>query len=133
MAIKRDAADKWFSDCIRHAAGYQCQACHKGFTGLVQGYEACHVWGRANKSTRWCTDNCVALCGGCHRKYTEHPLAFHAFLVELWGEGHLELLNEKRNQILKTNKQTRKEIAKHYREEFRRMEKTGLTDLVSWN
>ena len=61
--IKRDSADKWFSDCIRHAAGYQCEHCHKGFGGLVQGLE----------------------------------------------------------------------IAKHYRQEFRRMVLENSTDLVSYN
>jgi hypothetical protein len=133
MAIKRDQADKWFSDCIRHRADYQCEHCHKGFTGLVQGFECCHIYGRANKSTRWSADNAVALCGGCHRAFTEHPIAFHDWLLVHHGGGHMDLLREKRNSILKTNKILRKEISKHYRDEFRRMGENGTTDLVSYN
>ena len=133
MAIKRDSSDKWFSDCIRHRANYSCECCGKSFNGLVQGFEACHIFGRANKSTRWCADNAVALCGGCHRRFTEHPLDFHDWLASHLGAGHMDLLREKRNQILKSNRTLRLEIAKHYREEFRRMEKEGANDLVSWN
>ena len=132
MAIKRDAADKWFSDCIRLRAGFQCECCHKGFPGLVQGFECCHIYGRANKSTRWDAGNAVALCGGCHRRFSEHPLEFNYWLVKYLGVGHLELLRERRNQILKTNKQLRMDIARHYREEFRRMERECSTDLVSY-
>jgi hypothetical protein len=132
MAIKRDQADKWFSDCIRHRAGYQCESCHKGFAGLVQGFECCHIYGRANKSTRWATGNAVALCGGCHRRYTEHPLEFNDFLEGYLGSGHLDLLRERKNQIFKTNKVIRKEISAHYRAEFRRMVASGDTDLVDY-
>lgn len=132
-AIKRDQADKWFSDCVRWRDGYSCRHCHKHFMGLVQGFECCHIYGRANKSTRWCADNAVALCGGCHRHFTENPLEFHAWLLKELGEGFLELLREKRNTILKTNKQLRKEISTHYREEYRRMVETDSVDLVSYN
>ena len=131
--IKRDSSDKWFSDCVRHAAGYECQHCHKQFSGLVQGYESCHIYGRSNKSTRWSTDNAVALCGGCHRHFTENPVCFTTFCTTLLGGGHMELLREKKNGILKTNRALRLEIAKHYREEFRRMTEHGSTDLVSYN
>tara|TARA_R110000803_G_scaffold13278_2_gene37568 strand:+ start:1262 stop:1663 length:402 start_codon:yes stop_codon:yes gene_type:complete len=133
MGIKRDSSDKWFSDAVRHRANYCCEHCHKGFEGLVQGFECCHIYGRANKSTRWSADNAVALCGGCHRHFTEHPLAFYDFLLEHLGQGHLDLLREKKNSILKTNRTLRLEIAKHYRSEFRRMGEERATDLVSWN
>jgi len=130
--IKRDSSDKWFSDCIRHRAGYMCEHCGKGFTGLEQGFECCHIWGRANKSTRWCADNCVAMCSGCHRTFTEHPLAFHAWLLEYLGQGHLDLLAEKKRQIFKTTHAVRMEIAAHYRVEFRRMVDMNTTDLISY-
>ena len=132
MAIKRDASDKWFSDCVRHAAGYQCEHCHKPFPGLVQGFECCHIYGRKNKSTRWCADNAVGLCGGCHRYFTENPVAFTNWLTECRGEGAMELLREKANMVFKTNKAIRKEISAHYRAEFRRMERDKVRDLVSY-
>ena len=131
-AIKRDAADKWFSDCIRHRAGYQCESCGKVFSGLVQGFECCHIYGRANKSTRWDTDNAVGLCGGCHRHYTEHPLDFSHWLGKYLGNGHLDLLREKKNTLFKTNAIIRKGIAKHYRGEYRRMLANNTFDLVNY-
>ena len=131
--IKRDSADKWFSDCIRHAAGYQCEHCHKNFEGLVQGLEASHIYGRANKSTRWCVENCVSMCSGCHRAFTEHPIAFNDWLLAEFGAGRLDILREKKRAIFKTTKPIRLEIAKHYREEYRRMVRENSTDLVSYN
>ena len=134
MAIKRSAADKWFSDAIRHAAGYQCEHCQKSFPTLVQGFEACHIYSRRNRNTRWCVENCVALCGGCHRLMTENPIMFSDFLLSEYGSGRLEILREKHNQPkLVTNKIIEAQISKHYREEFRRMTSFGTTDLVSWH
>lgn len=130
--IKRDSADKYFSDCIRHRARYRCEYCGKPFTGLVQGFECAHIYGRANKSVRWSADNAVALCSHHHRHFTENPLDFQHWLSTHLGEGHLDLLREKKNQIFKTTKAIRLEIAKHYREEFRRMESENTTDLVSY-
>ena len=131
--IRRDAADKWFSDCIRHRAQYRCECCGRSFEGLVQGYENAHIFGRANKSTRWCADNAVALCSACHRRFTEHPLEFHDFLMRHLGAGHLDMLREKKNQIFKTTAAIRKEIAKHYRDEFRRMTTELDHSLISYN
>ena len=131
--IKRDSADKWFSDCIRHAADHQCEHCHRDFGGLVQGLECCHIVGRANKSTRWCVENCCCLCSGCHRKFTENPLDFNDWLLAEYGQGRLEILREKKRAIFKTTKPIRLEIAKHYREEYRRMVRENSTDLVSFN
>ena len=131
--IKRDSADKWFSDCIRHASKYQCEHCHRGFDGLVQGLECCHIVGRANKSTRWSVENCCSLCSGCHRKFTENPLDFNDWLLSEYGEGRLEILKEKKRAIFKTTRPIRLEIAKHYREEFRRMLRENSTDLISYH
>lgn len=130
--IKVYAADDWFSKAIRHRAGYKCEHCLRGFEGLVQGFECAHIWGRANRSTRWDIGNAVALCSHCHRFFTENPMAFHAWLSKHLGEGHLELLNERRRAILKTNTKVRAEIAKHYRDEYRRMTREGTIDLVGF-
>ena len=134
MAIKRSAADKWFSDCIRHSANYQCEHCFKKFTGLVQGFECCHIYSRRNRNTRWCKENVVALCGGCHRSMTENPITFAAWLRSEYGDGRLQILLDKYNQPkLITTKKTEAAVSLHYREEFRRMTSAGTTDLVSWH
>ena len=130
--IKRDAADKWFSDCIRHRAGYACEHCHKQFLGLEQGFECCHIYGRANKSTRWYPGNCVALCSGCHRRFTEHPMDFTSWVYRHFGHGHVDLLFEKRREIFKTTKSVRTDISRHYRNEFRHMVKENSRDLVGY-
>ena len=129
MGIKRDSSDKWFSDCIRHRANYHCEHCGKYFSGLEQGFHCAHIYGRANKSTRWDVDNAVGLCAHCHRTFSEHPIDFHNWLQEKIGQGMLDLLREKKNTPMKTTKALRLEIAKHYRDQFRAMVDGGHTNL----
>ena len=50
MPIKRDAADKWFSDVVRQKAGFQCEHCGKQDGRM----ECAHIWGRAAKSAITC-------------------------------------------------------------------------------
>ena len=129
MAIKRDAADKWFSDVVRKKAGHVCEHCNK-----VEGRMECaHIYGRAAKSVRWSMDNAVCLCHYCHMKFTANPLEFTAWLEETLGQGHMEMLREKWQVLMKTNKQLRKEIAKHYREEFKKMDVDEKYQPISYN
>ena len=129
MAIKRDAADKWFSDVVRKKAGHVCESCNK-----VEGRMECaHIYGRAAKSVRWSLDNAVCLCHYCHMRFTANPLEFTKWLEETLGEGHMEMLREKWQVLMKTNKQLRKEIAKHYREEFKKMDEDENYEPVSYN
>ena len=134
MGIKRDAADAAFSDALRYSRGYTCECCGiqggKRNSGLV-AIETAHIHSRRHKSIRWDTLNALALCGGCHRKMTENPLDWVAFLEGYVGEGYLDILREKRNTIFKTNKTMRACIAKHYRQELKLME-AGPHDLVSY-
>ena len=125
--VRRDACDNWFSKCVRHRDGHTCQKCGKG------GTDAAHIYGRAKKSTRWSMDNAVTLCSYCHRYFTAHPIDFHDFLRSLYGDGHLEILREKANAILKTNKILRKEISDHYRGELKKAEANPLYNIVSYN
>ena len=53
---------------------------------------------------------------------TENPTTFVKWLSQYFGESHLEILQEKSNGILKANAQVRKDVAKHYREEYKKME-----------
>lgn len=118
MAIKRDAADKWFSDVVRSKANYTCEHCRKTDSRM----ECAHIYGRRLKSVRWSLDNAVCLCHWCHRNFTENPVQFSDWLSQYFGEGHMDILREKKNGILKANDQIKKEIAKHYREEYKKME-----------
>jgi hypothetical protein len=103
--MKRDAADKWFSDVVRAKAAYTCENCHQ--KGRM---ECCHIFGRAAKS-----------------------LEFTNWLETYLGKGHLEILREKWNVKMQTNKALRLEISKHYREEFKKMERDELYQPISYN
>jgi hypothetical protein len=118
MAIKRCPADTAFSNAVRMSKGYQCEHCHKSDGKM----ECAHIYGRRYKSVRWDTMNALCLCHSCHRYFTENPVAFTRWLEETAGQGFLDILNEKRNEIFKTTKAVRAEIAKHYREQIKLME-----------
>lgn len=127
MSIRRDQADIWFSKVVR-ARDQWCMSC-----GKTESLQAMHIVGRRNKAVRWSLDNAVTGCAGCHRYYTENPLAFHDWLRTLLGDGHLEILREKAREIMKTNKQVRAEISKHYREEFKKIERNEDYAVISYN
>lgn len=118
MAIKRCPADTAFSNAVRLSKGHQCEHCHRGDGRM----ECAHIFGRRFKSVRWDTMNALCLCHACHRYFTENPVAFTRWLEETVGQGYLDILNEKRNQIFKTTKAIRAEVAKHYREQIKLME-----------
>ena len=127
MPIKRDAADIAFSKAIRKRDG-SCMVC-----GREDTLESCHIYGRRNKVVRWSADNAFAMCHYHHRVMTENPLEMSRLCYQLFGDGHMEILREKSQGIMKTNKLLRAEIAKHYREELKKMEDDPEYQLVSWN
>jgi len=131
-AIKRDSADRYFSEVVRKKAG-KCEHCQK--EGRL---EAAHIFTRSRKSIRWSLLNCIALCHHCHRMFTGEPVKFTRWLEnELLGPVALEILQERSNELVKTNAAYRKEVAAHYRSELKKMEeaeKEGATyDPISWN
>jgi len=127
MAIKRCPADIAFSTAIRLAKNYTCEHCWRsdGHT------EAAHIYGRANKAVRWDTMNILCLCHTCHRNFTANPLDFDTWVRRYLGQGHLDILNEKRRRIQKTTVAYRKEVAKHYRKQIKLLE-AGGHELVSF-
>ncbi|MDA8620254.1 hypothetical protein N9L28_05755 [Luminiphilus sp.] len=78
-------------------------------------------------------DNAVTLCRYHHRWFTANPVAFTDWLTKALGHGHMDLLREKANAILKTNKVLRKEISDHYRAELRKAEADLSYEIVSYN
>jgi hypothetical protein len=127
MAIKRDSADIWFSKAVRARDG---KCLH---TGRTDALECCHVYGRRAKILRWSLDNAVTLTHSSHRFFTENPVAFADFLEQTLGEGHMAILREKARGHMKTNDSLRREIAKHYREELKKLENDPTYSMVSWN
>lgn len=127
MSIKRCPADAAFSNAIRLNRHHTCEHCGKSDGRM----ECAHIYGRRYKSVRWDTLNALCLCHHCHRTFTENPVDFTKWLQGYVGQGYLDILNEKRNQIFKTTEAARKEIAKHYREQVKLLE-AGPHDLVSY-
>lgn len=129
MGIKREACDKWFSDVVRKKADFICESCGRNDIGM----DCAHIHGRRAKSVRWSLDNAVCLCRVCHMNYTSNPVDFTRWLEDYLGTAHLDILNEKKNVLLKTNKQLRREIAKHYRDEFKKMQEDPDYQPISYN
>ena len=129
MPIKRDAADKWFSDVVRQKAGYQCEHCGKQDGRM----ECAHIYGRAAKSVRWSIDNAMCLCHYCHKVFTANPFEFTGFCMDKYGAGHMEMLREKWNVLMPTTKKLRAEIAKHYRQEHAKMLQDEDYEPISYN
>tara|TARA_R100001591_G_scaffold59051_2_gene68896 strand:+ start:406 stop:789 length:384 start_codon:yes stop_codon:yes gene_type:complete len=127
MAVKRDAADIWFSKAVRARDG---KCLH---TGRTDALECAHIYGRRAKILRWSLDNAVSLTHASHRYFTENPVAFHDWLEQTLGEGHMAILREKARGHMKTNAQLRREIAKHYREELKKLEENPDYKLISFN
>ena len=127
VAVKRDACDSWFSKSVRHRDQHRCQFC------FGEGTDCAHIYGRAKKSVRWSMDNAVTLCRYHHRWFTANPVAFADWLTKLYGHGHMDILREKANATLKTNKLLRKEISNHYRTELRKAEADLAYAIVSYN
>lgn len=127
MAIKRTNADIWCSKAVRLRDG-ACVRC-----GNTETNQAMHIYGRRNKVVRYSLDNLLTGCYTCHRLFTESPIMFADFCNSYLGEGHMEILREKSRGIMKDNKATRDEIAKHYREEIKLKEQNPEYVMVSYN
>ena len=135
MAIKRTPADKAFSDCVREAHDYTCQSCGKNNRHNPQACHLSHFYGRRGRSTRWYKDNGFCLCAGCHNYLGEHPLEHSIFVREILGEGCLDILIERAFTPMKVTKDEEKEIAKHYREQLKKIleaRKNGVVGFIDF-
>ena len=65
------------------------------------------------------------MCWGCHQKLGSNPHDHREFVMNKLGQGRYEKLLVLRNDnsIGKCVKKQEKQISKHYREEFRAMER----------
>ena len=84
--------------------------------------ENSHFYGRRHRGLRWEPLNCTCLCHTCHMAFTEDPMSHVQWFTQRSGEGVMEILRDKRNAIYKLAKGEEKEIAKHYREEIKRIQ-----------
>lgn len=137
MAVKRTTADAHFSDCVRIRNDYTCEHCGIYVTEHERANCHCaHIIGRKHKSTRHDPDNALCLCGSCHAVFTDDPVLFVRWLDSYIGHGLYEILQEKKNRIMKSYKGEEKDKAKHYLEEKKRMLKlraNGFTGRIDFD
>ena len=121
-AIKRTPADAAFSNCIRERANWTCERCGTYYPeGNRNGIECSHHHSRGNWSIRFDPMNAECLCTGCH--FLEGGTQQRREAVMTNAEQDL-LFEKMRDTFLGRESRKTKgkgEIAKHYREEFKKM------------
>jgi len=132
-AIKRTPADKAFSDCIRSAAEWSCERCHTFYPeGGRMGLHCSHYHGRGKWGIRFCVENAESLCYGCHQYLGAHPYLHTDHKMNIHGQAAMDILREKANDtsLGRMAKREVKFIAKHYREEFKRIHQLRLDGVI---
>jgi len=136
--IKRIQADVEFSRCIRAANGYRCFRCGAQHDKSSSGLHCSHNFSRRHRTIRWCKENALPLCYSCHEWFGGNPADSGIWLELVVGSGVIDTLREKMNMKLKVSKSEESEIARHYRNELKKIqekleagEKTPI-DFSSW-
>ena len=138
MTVKSKPADTAFSKCVREAANWCCERCNTQYEKGAQGLHCSHIYSRRHRTIRWSSLNVQALCFACHQWFGGNPADSGLWVREWLGEGATELLQEKRDSKVKVSKLEEKDIAKHYREQFKILEAkraegaTGKLEFESW-
>lgn len=136
--MKISPADSSFSKCVRAANDYTCYRCGKVLDKSSTGLHCSHNFTRSHRTIRWCKENALPLCYSCHSWFGGNPLDSGIWLEKELGSGVVEMLREKKNAKVKVTKLEEKEIAKHYREQLKIIEKkraegqTGYIDFISY-
>lgn len=120
--MKHSPADAAFSKCVRERNDWICERCGKQYEKGSMGLHCSHIYSRRHRTIRWAGDNAQALCFSCHQWYGGNPADSGLWLQDLLGEGHIAILREKRDSMVKVPKTEEKDIAKHYREQLRILE-----------
>lgn len=139
MKIKRSPSDMYFSNIVRHRAGWKCEICGKDFSENKRGLQCSHLIGRGNMAVRWDFDNAAALCGivapwgltGCHKKVTEDPV-FHVefFIKKIGKERYDALVFRSKNETMKSQHLTEKDIRVGLKMEWKRIEKESKNKIL---
>ena len=129
--IKRNNADKHFSDSVRKRAEWKCQRCEKDYTDRPQGLQCSHYISRGHWSVRYDPKNALSLCAYCHNYLEGFPTAHTQLWREIHGGIHgrdetdasLNALLQReacnsRAQYARNNKEA---IAAHYKAESERL------------
>lgn len=127
--MKRTAADKWFSDCVRISADYVCEACGIDLNHDRGQADCSHFDSRAFSSCRYRPSNAFCHCKPCHKKlggdfHSSGNLAeFTRHFLTRETMEELELIGILSAYPFYDHQKHLKAISKHFRDECRRMEK----------
>tara|TARA_R110001599_G_scaffold19930_2_gene75968 strand:+ start:5267 stop:5692 length:426 start_codon:yes stop_codon:yes gene_type:complete len=134
MRIKRTAADHWFSRCVRLRSDFYCQGCGAKYEENSKGLHCSHYFSRAKKGIRYDALNAFSHCYGCHQKFGSNPDYFYRHYIDTYGEGALELIREKVEDIMlgKRMIKEQKQVAKHYKAEAARLENDRAAGIAGW-
>ena len=103
-----------------------CISCDKPLDGGANTFDAGHYRSVGSAPhMRFVEDNCHGQCKHCNNWLSGNHVEYRKRLLDRIGERQLELL-ESDNTLRKYTKEGLEEIAKHYREETRRLEKESL-------
>jgi len=106
--------------------GKPCISCDKPLDGGANTFDAGHYRSVGSAPhMRFVEDNCHGQCKHCNNWLSGNHVEYRKRLLDRIGERQLELL-ESDNTLRKYTKEGLEEIAKHYREETRRLEKESL-------
>ena len=83
-------ADRLFSLIIRSEGS--CRSCGERDYSKLQ---CAHIIRRTYSATRTDEANAMPLCWSCHRRFTDDPFAWVAFVLSLIGEDEYERLDRK--------------------------------------
>jgi len=136
--VRISKADTWFSKCVREANNWTCEKSGVMFERGSMGLHCSHIFSRRHRTLRWCKDNAQALSFNAHQWFGGNPADSGAWITELLGEGHMDMLREKRDSGVKVSKLEEKEIAAHYKQEHEKLMQrrlageTGKLDFESY-
>lgn len=128
MALKVTTADKWFSKCVRIRTNWKCQKCGVVLEHDPQYLHCSHFISRSKLTTRYHPLNALAHCYKCHEKLgggrwgggNVADFAYHYELI--MGSKNREYMRRLAQYSFNFHDGYLKEIAKHYRLEFKRMD-----------
>lgn len=122
--MKRTAADKHFSNCIRAANDYICERCGKDCKEDKSKSHCSHNYKRNIRSIRFYKYNALCLCNCCHKWYEDEVIDSGIWINDYMGADVIEKLREARNTKRPiTIQEEKKKIAKHYLSEHKRIKK----------
>jgi len=122
MSLLITPADSAFSRCVRERAEWFCERCGTHYEHKPQGLHCSHYMGRGNWSTRFHPLNGVALCYGCHQYVGSRPNEHSDLMWRLRGIVVVDALRELANKPARGLRKQTSAIAKHYRQELKRMQ-----------